>query len=52
MTSNIVVAGTDGSEPSLRAVEWAAREAALHARPQPGRDRPRVTSGPVRLDPA
>ena len=29
MTSNIVVAGTDGSEPSLRAVEWAAREAAL-----------------------
>jgi len=29
MGSNIVIAGTDGSDPSLRAVEWAAREAAL-----------------------
>jgi nucleotide-binding universal stress UspA family protein len=28
MASNVVV-GTDGSDPSLRAVEWAAREAAL-----------------------
>ena len=29
MAGNVVIAGTDGSEPSLRAVEWAAREAAL-----------------------
>jgi nucleotide-binding universal stress UspA family protein len=29
MASNVVVAGTDGSHPSLQAVEWAAREAAL-----------------------
>lgn len=29
MASNVVIAGTDGSEPSLRAVEWAAREAGL-----------------------
>jgi nucleotide-binding universal stress UspA family protein len=29
MDSNIVIAGTDGSDPSFRAVEWAAREAAL-----------------------
>ena len=29
MASNVVTAGTDGSEPSLRAVEWGAREAAL-----------------------
>jgi nucleotide-binding universal stress UspA family protein len=29
MPSNVVIAGTDGSEPSLRAVEWAAGEAAL-----------------------
>jgi nucleotide-binding universal stress UspA family protein len=28
-----IVAGTDGSEESLRAVEWAAREAALHGAP-------------------
>jgi nucleotide-binding universal stress UspA family protein len=29
MDVNLVVAGTDGSDYSLRAVEWAAREAAL-----------------------
>jgi nucleotide-binding universal stress UspA family protein len=29
MTSNPIIAGTDGSGDSLRAVEWAAREAAL-----------------------
>jgi nucleotide-binding universal stress UspA family protein len=29
MAGNVVIAGTDGSDPSLRAVEWAAREAAL-----------------------
>ena len=29
MASNVVIAGTDGSDPSLRAVEWAARDAAL-----------------------
>ena len=27
MAGNVVIAGTDGSDPSLRAVEWAAREA-------------------------
>jgi nucleotide-binding universal stress UspA family protein len=29
MTPNLIVAGTDGSDQSLRAVEWAAHEAAL-----------------------
>jgi nucleotide-binding universal stress UspA family protein len=29
MAENIIVAGTDGSDRSLRAVEWAAHEAAL-----------------------
>jgi nucleotide-binding universal stress UspA family protein len=33
MTSKPVIAGTDGSEDSLRAVEWAAREAALRRAP-------------------
>ena len=33
MTANPVVAATDGSEESLRAVEWAAREAVLHGAP-------------------
>jgi nucleotide-binding universal stress UspA family protein len=33
MTTKPVVAATDGSEESLRAVEWAAREAALHGAP-------------------
>ena len=28
MTSNVVIAGTDGSDSSLQAVEWGAREAA------------------------
>ena len=28
-----IVAGTDGSEESLRAVDWAAREAALRGAP-------------------
>jgi nucleotide-binding universal stress UspA family protein len=28
-----VIVGTDGSDVSLRAVDWAAREAALHERP-------------------
>jgi nucleotide-binding universal stress UspA family protein len=33
MTGNAIVAATDGSEESLRAVEWAAREAVLHGAP-------------------
>jgi len=30
MAAKPVIAGTDGSQESLRAVEWAAREAVLH----------------------
>lgn len=33
MATRPVVAGTDGSEESLRAVEWAAREAGRHGAP-------------------
>ncbi len=33
MAPKPVVTGTDGSEESLRAVEWAAREAALYGAP-------------------
>ncbi len=33
MTANAIVATTDGSEESLRAVEWAARESVLHGAP-------------------
>jgi len=33
MTGKPIVAATDGSEDSLRAVEWAAAEALLHAAP-------------------
>jgi len=33
MASKPIVAGTDGSEESLRAVGWAAREAALRGAP-------------------
>lgn len=33
MDDSPVIVGTDGSETSLRAVEWAAREAALHGWP-------------------
>jgi nucleotide-binding universal stress UspA family protein len=33
MTANAIVAATDGSEESLRAVEWAARESVLHGVP-------------------
>ena len=33
MTIRPVVAGVDGSEESLRAVEWAAREASRHGAP-------------------
>jgi nucleotide-binding universal stress UspA family protein len=33
MAARPIVAGTDGSEESLRAVDWAAREAALHGAP-------------------
>jgi nucleotide-binding universal stress UspA family protein len=33
MTAKPIVAATDGSEESLRAVEWAAREAVLHSVP-------------------
>jgi nucleotide-binding universal stress UspA family protein len=33
MNARPVVAATDGSEVSLRAVEWAAREAVLHSAP-------------------
>jgi nucleotide-binding universal stress UspA family protein len=33
MAAKPVVAGTDGSEESMRAVEWAAREAVLRGAP-------------------
>ena len=33
MASKPIVAGTDGSAASLRAVDWAAREAVLHGVP-------------------
>src|SRR5262249_418871 len=33
MTAKPIVAGTDGSEESLRAVDWAAREAVLRGLP-------------------
>jgi nucleotide-binding universal stress UspA family protein len=33
MAAKPIVAGTDGSEESLRAVDWAADEAILHAAP-------------------
>ena len=33
MNMKPIVAATDGSEESLRAVEWAAGEAILHAAP-------------------
>src|SRR5258708_34371729 len=33
MTTKPLVAATDGSEESLRAVDWAAREATLHGAP-------------------
>jgi nucleotide-binding universal stress UspA family protein len=33
MTAAPIVVGTDGSEESLRAVDWAAREAVLHGAP-------------------
>ena len=33
MTTKPLVAATDGSEESMRAAEWAAREAALHGAP-------------------
>jgi nucleotide-binding universal stress UspA family protein len=33
MAARAIVVGTDGSEPSLRAVEWAARDAALREVP-------------------
>ncbi len=33
MAATPIVAATDGSEESLRAVDWAAREAALHGAP-------------------
>jgi nucleotide-binding universal stress UspA family protein len=33
MTAKPVVAATDGSAESLRAIEWAAREAALRSAP-------------------
>jgi nucleotide-binding universal stress UspA family protein len=41
MDRSSVVAGTDGSEVSMRAVEWAAREAVAHGRPL------RIVSVPV-----
>lgn len=40
MSAQPIVAATDGSEESLRAAEWAAREAALRA--------PRCGSSPPR----
>ena len=33
MAAKPIVAGTDGSEESLRAVDWAAREAVLRGAP-------------------
>jgi nucleotide-binding universal stress UspA family protein len=36
MTAKPIVAATDGSEESLQAVGWAAREAALRDRGRPG----------------
>ena len=33
MSAQPIVAATDGSEESLRAAEWAAREAALRGAP-------------------
>ena len=33
MSAKPIVAGTDGSEESLRAVDWAAREAVLRGAP-------------------
>ena len=33
MTRLPIIVGTDGSEPSLRAVDWAAREAAARGLP-------------------
>jgi nucleotide-binding universal stress UspA family protein len=33
MTARPIVAATDGSDESLRAVDWAAREAMLHGVP-------------------
>ena len=33
MAAKPVVAGTDGSKESMRAVEWAAREAVLRGAP-------------------
>src|ERR1700722_811686 len=41
MTAKTIIIGTDGSETSLRAVEWAAREAALRQEPL------RVVSAPA-----
>ena len=43
MASKPIVAGTDGSEESLRAVDWAAREAALRGAPL------RIVSAPALL---
>jgi nucleotide-binding universal stress UspA family protein len=41
MDRSSVIAGTDGSQASVRGVEWAAREAAAHGRPL------RIVSVPV-----
>jgi nucleotide-binding universal stress UspA family protein len=55
MNAKPVVAATDGSEESLRAVEWAAREAVRHAAPlrivSGASLLPRMSGLPVRPEP-
>ena len=43
MTAKPIVAATDGSEESVQAIEWAAREAALRSAPL------RIVSAPGHL---
>ena len=50
MTANLIVAATDGSEHSLQAVEWAAKEAVLRGAPlrivSAAETLPRMSAGP------
>lgn len=52
MTTRPVVAGVDGSEESLRAVEWAAREAQRHGAPLRLVSAPAVPPRMLASDPA